>query len=105
MARFANDSGLSNVVAVAAGGVHNLALNGDGSVLAWGGGKIVDRSTGGDRGQSIVPASLTNAAAVGAGSIHSLAVARDVSPFITAPLVDRTVLYGTTTWLRISIAG
>jgi len=52
-----------------------------------------------------VPASLTNTAAIGAGYIHSLAVAGDVSPFITAPLVDRTVLYGTTTWLRVGVAG
>lgn len=96
---------LTNVAAVAVGGVHNLALKTSGEVVAWGGGKVIDRNTGGDWGQSIVPASLTNATAVGAGYFHSLAIAGDHSPFITAPLVDRTVLAGTKTWFHVAASG
>jgi alpha-tubulin suppressor-like RCC1 family protein len=98
-------AGLSNVVAIAVGGVHNLALPGDGTVIAWGAGKVVDRSTGGDWGQSIVPANLTNAVAIGAGYIQSLAVVGEVAPFIATPLLDRTIIYGTTTRLRIGATG
>ncbi|HEY5912009.1 MAG TPA: immunoglobulin domain-containing protein [Verrucomicrobiae bacterium] len=96
---------LSNVVAAAAGGVHNVALQADGSVIAWGGGTTVDLSTGGDYGQAVVPAGLTNVAAVAAGYIHSLALVRTGPPVITGPMVNRTVLYGSTADLRVSAAG
>jgi alpha-tubulin suppressor-like RCC1 family protein len=61
-------AGLSNVVALAAGGLHVLALRSDGTVVAWG-----DNSFG----QTNVPAGLTNAVAVAAGTQHSLAVRAD----------------------------
>jgi len=96
---------LTNVAAVAVGGVHNLALKTSGEVVAWGGGKVVDRNTGGDWGQSIVPASLVKATAIGAGYFHSLAIAGDHSPFITSPLVDRTVLAGAPTWFHVAASG
>jgi alpha-tubulin suppressor-like RCC1 family protein len=50
-------AGLSNVVAVAAGGFHSLALKNDGSVVAWG-----DNTAG----QTSVPVGLTNVVAISA---------------------------------------
>jgi hypothetical protein len=61
-------AGLSNVIAIAAGGYHNLALRADGSVLAWG-----DNFDG----QCDVPPDLTNAVAIAAGGYHSLAARAD----------------------------
>jgi hypothetical protein len=55
----------TNILTVAAGGDHNLALRADGSVVAWG-----DNSLG----QSSVPPSATNVAAIAAGESHSLAL-------------------------------
>jgi hypothetical protein len=50
--------GLSNVVAIAAGKHHSLALKADGQLVAWGNNA---------KGQSMVPAGLTNVVAVCAG--------------------------------------
>lgn len=61
-------SGLSRVVALAAGSDHSLAVKEDGSVVAWG-----DNSAG----QSAVPAALSGVRAVAAGSVHSLALKDD----------------------------
>ena len=61
-------SGLSNVVAVAAGGDQSLALRADGSVADWG-----DNTYG----QTNVPKGLSNVVAVAAGSDHSLALQAD----------------------------
>src|ERR1051326_1611903 len=55
--------GLSNVVAIAAGGWHNLALKADGTLLGWG------RN---DYGQSDIPAGISNVLAVQAGAAHSM---------------------------------
>jgi len=60
--------GLSNVVAVAAGGAHSLALSSDGTVTAWGWNSFF---------QSTVPAGASNAVAIAAGEEHSLAVRSD----------------------------
>ncbi len=60
--------GLTNVVAVAAGGHHALALRADGTVVAWG-------QSG--HGQTAVPEGLTGVVAVAAGSTHSLALQQD----------------------------
>ena len=57
-----------NIVAIAAGGLHQLALRDNGTVLAWG----VNTS-----GQTNVPASATNVIAVAAGTSHSLALRAD----------------------------
>jgi alpha-tubulin suppressor-like RCC1 family protein len=59
---------LSNVVAVAAGGRHSLALLGDGTVAAWGDGHY---------GQTNVPLGLAAALAIAAGDSHSLALCAD----------------------------
>jgi hypothetical protein len=58
-------AGLSNVTAIAAGGLHSLALKSDGTVVGWG-----DDSYG----QVTPPAGLSNVTAIAAGFGHSLAL-------------------------------
>ena len=60
--------GLTNVIAVATGDRHFLALKADGTVLAWG-----DNANG----QTSVPAGLTNVVAIAGGSAFSLALRGD----------------------------
>jgi hypothetical protein len=61
--------GLSNIVAISAGGFHNLALREDNAVVAWGDNQY---------GESSVPeAARTNVAAIAAGGFHSLALRSD----------------------------
>ena len=60
--------GLTNVVAVAAGNCHNLALRADGTVAAWG-----DNGSG----QTTAPAGLSEVVAIAAGGEHSLALRAD----------------------------
>jgi alpha-tubulin suppressor-like RCC1 family protein len=64
--------GLSNVIAVAAGGRSNkgfsVALRGDGRVFAWGDNDIF---------QTTVPAGLSNVVAISAGTDHCLALKND----------------------------
>src|SRR5438128_612988 len=60
--------GLSNILALAAGISHSLALKADGTVTCWG-----DNSLG----QCNVPADLTNAVAIAAGGYHSMALRND----------------------------
>jgi alpha-tubulin suppressor-like RCC1 family protein len=59
-------SDLTNVVQVAAGAVHSLALRRDGSVFAWGATNLCD-----------VPAGLSNVVAIAAAADHSLALKSD----------------------------
>ncbi len=59
---------LSNVVAIAAGDSHSLALRCDGTMAAWGSNLS---------GQTDVPAGLTNVVAIAAGNMHSLALRAD----------------------------
>jgi len=61
-------AGLTNVVAVAGGEYHSLALRADGTVTAWGYNGY---------GQTTVPAGLSNVVAVAAGYGHSLALRAD----------------------------
>jgi alpha-tubulin suppressor-like RCC1 family protein len=58
-------SSLSNVVSIAAGAAHNLAITHDRKVIAWG----LNSS-----GQTNPPAGLENVVAVSAGGQHSLAL-------------------------------
>ena len=58
-------AGLSNVVAIAAGGSHSLALKSDGTLVAWG---------SNDNGESTVPTGLTNVVAIAAGISHCVAL-------------------------------
>jgi alpha-tubulin suppressor-like RCC1 family protein len=55
--------GLSNVVAIAAGASHSVALTADGRVVAWGRGS----ATG-------VPTGLSNVVAIAAGNTHNVAL-------------------------------
>jgi alpha-tubulin suppressor-like RCC1 family protein len=59
---------LTNVVSVAVGGFHNLALRQDGTVIAWG---------QNDYGQTSVPLDLPAVTAIAAGRYHSLALCED----------------------------
>lgn len=52
---------LTNVVAIAAGSVHSVALKSDGTVRAWG---------GGHRGETNVPSGLSNVVAVAAAGFY-----------------------------------
>lgn len=53
-------SSLNDVVAIAGGGAHSLALRSDGTVTAWG---------NNNRGQTNVPAGLSNVVAIAGGTI------------------------------------
>ncbi len=61
-------AGLNDVMAIAGGSLHSLALKGDGTVVVWG-----DNSTS----QKNVPAGLANVVAIAAGNNHSLALKDD----------------------------
>ena len=58
-------AGLSNVIAIAAGGSHSMALKSDGKVEAWGANYS---------GQTNVPVGLSNVMAIAAGNSHSMAL-------------------------------
>src|SRR6185436_15783800 len=58
----------TNVIAIAAGTVHTLALRANGTVVAWG---------IGFNGEEVVPASATNVVAITAADRSSLAVRAD----------------------------
>jgi hypothetical protein len=60
--------GATNVIAMAAGDGHCLALKADGTVVAWG---------QYNAGQTNVPIGLTNVVSIAAGSAHSLALRSD----------------------------
>lgn len=61
-------TGLTGVVAIAAGGYHNLALKSDGTVVGWGYNGY---------GQTTLPSGLSGVVAVAAGYYHSLALKSD----------------------------
>lgn len=61
-------SNLSNVVAIAAGTDHSLAVKQDGTVIAWG---------RGSQGQTVVPIGLRDVVSVAAGNNYSIALKYD----------------------------
>ena len=61
-------SGLSNVVAIAGGRGHNVALTAEGHVVAWGSNYY---------GQTNVPSGLSNLVAIATGDTYSLALTAD----------------------------
>jgi hypothetical protein len=67
-------AGLSNVVAIAAGAGHTLALRADGTVVAWGSNLDLQ---GIYVGQAVVPKGLSNVMAIAAGAAHSVALRRN----------------------------
>ncbi|MBF0450216.1 MAG: hypothetical protein HQK75_05900, partial [Candidatus Magnetomorum sp.] len=77
-----NTVSASNIIDVAAGGHHSLALKNDGTVWAWGynmSGQIGDGTSAGgnDRYTPVQVINLTDVAAIAAGSNHSLALKSD----------------------------
>jgi alpha-tubulin suppressor-like RCC1 family protein/subtilisin family serine protease len=71
--------GISGVVAIAAGGYFSLALEGDGTVWAWGrnyAGELGDGTTN-HRYTPVRVAQLSNVEAIAAGGIHGLALKQD----------------------------
>ena len=60
-------------MAVAGGAYHSLALEANGTVVAWGAGMTNAGATP-DFGQALVPAGLSNVVAVAGGAYHSLAL-------------------------------
>ncbi len=88
-------SGLTNVVAVAAGAFHTVALKSDGTVVAWG-------STA--SGKLNVPPSLPRVFGVAATGQGSLALVG--SPInVTTPPVAQTAIAGATTSLSVAATG
>ena len=96
-------AGLNNVVAIAAGGFHSLALKYDGTVVAWG-----DNSAG----QSSVPVGLTNVLAIASGYLHSLALTPQSLASLTNPIVlnltnslpqTNTILANGLTYYRVNV--
>jgi alpha-tubulin suppressor-like RCC1 family protein len=72
-------SGLSDIIAIAAGDIHGAALMNDGTVWTWGGGSNGQLGNGTTSG-SPVPvqvAGLANITAIAAGSYHSVALRND----------------------------
>src|SRR5258706_13752118 len=65
--------GLTNAVAIAAGGSHMLVLKTDGTLAAWGAGTNAS-GTNENYGQSIIPSGATSVGAGGAGRYHNLAL-------------------------------
>src|SRR5688572_22735341 len=61
-------AGLNNVVAIASGEWHNLALKADGTLVAWG---------VGNSGQTSIPFDVNNVAIIAAGGYHNFAVKAD----------------------------
>jgi hypothetical protein len=61
-------SGLTDVVAMAGGEAHSLALKDDGTVVAWGHNGY---------GQTNIPSGLTDVVAIAAGNFHNLALKGD----------------------------
>ncbi|WP_444705554.1 hypothetical protein [Microbacterium aurantiacum] len=70
-------AGLADVVAIAAGRFHSLALHSDGTVTAWGSNFF---------GQSAVPAGLANVVAITAGYVLSMAIVGVASVDEVAPV-------------------
>lgn len=73
-------SGLSDVVAIAAGKEYSLAVRRDGTVWGWGSngsGQLGIGTSGGTQTTPVQAVGLTNVIAVAAGESHSLALRRD----------------------------
>src|SRR5207244_1535234 len=88
--------GLSNVVGIAAGGYHSLALRSDGTIVAWG-----DNSFG----QTNVPTGLRDVVAIAAGRAHSLALERPAAPPTILGFAGQTLFSGETILFEVTAVG
>ena len=88
--------GLTNVVAIAGGGYHSLALQSNGVVVAWGAWDDTDY------GQTNVPPGLSNVVDIAGGGEHSLAII--VAVFILSkPPATISLDLGTGTDLSVAV--
>jgi len=73
-------SGISDIVAVSAGGYHSVALKSDGTVWAWGSdryGQLGDDATRADKATPVQVSGISDIVAVSAGYGHSFAIKSD----------------------------
>src|SRR5947207_6851995 len=126
---------LSNVASVAAGGYHSLALEDDGTVVAWGNNSygqtnvpaglsnVVEIVADGYHSLALrrdgtaiawgyngsgalrIPVGVVNIVALGAGLDYSLAIMNDGTPFILRQSPDRTIYSGTTVSFSVAAVG
>ena len=102
-------NGLSNVIAIAAGSAHTVALKSDGTVAAWGsngGGRLGDGTTT-DRLTPVQVSGLSGVTAVSAGDTHTLALKSDGSVWAWGSNYAFQLGDGTTTdrVLPVQVAG
>ncbi len=90
-------SDLDRVVAVAAGEAFSLALKDDGTVVAWGSGLFSTETN--------LPPGLSNVVVIAAGGTFSMALLEGTAPYITSPLLDRTVAQGFPVHFRATAVG
>jgi alpha-tubulin suppressor-like RCC1 family protein len=93
-------SGVSNVVAIAAGNLHSLALRNDGTVWAWGAnsyGQVGDGTSGNTRLTPVQTLGLPAIQAIAAGTDFSLAFAVDGSVWAWGTNASGQLGDGTTT--------
>jgi hypothetical protein len=88
--------GLSNVVAIACGDYHNLALKQNGTIVMWG------LTTA---GQTNGPAGVTNVVEIGAGGNHNLAVMNDGRPYFVVRRNPQTGVAGASIELSSTTLG
>lgn len=88
---------LSNVVAVAAGAWHTVALKSDGTVVAWGRNSM---------GETTIPDGLKGVLGVGPGSqaSHTVVIA-SVAPIITSQPASQTVAVGQNIGISVAVSG
>jgi len=92
-------SGLTSVVAVAAGSAHTVVLNADGTVRAWGSnisGQLGDGTTT-DRLTPVEVSGLTSVVAIAAGTAHTVALNTDGTVWAWGSNISGQLGDGTTT--------
>ena len=98
-------AGLTNVVAVAAGANHGLALKNDGSVWAWGrniAGELGD-GTGAPQATPVQVSNLSGVVAIAAAGVTSLALKNDGSVWIWG--FDLTSIYPGNRYVPVQVGG
>jgi alpha-tubulin suppressor-like RCC1 family protein len=93
-------SGLSNIVALAEGGIHSLALKSDGTVIAWG-----TTWNGAAYVPEAAPVGLSNVVAIAAGTYHSVALKEDGTVVAWGDIRQTNVRNGLSNVIAISAGG